>query len=149
MNVYQFDEAPRSVKDEGAQTLNSELSLPKTAFPQRQAEDEEERKEEKKSICNLLPEKPKGETGAPCCTQRRWGFMTRCRGRTRWVGHVGCTLPFPTSPPNQAMAANIAGKGKSSRTDNVPRGWGQQGQESDLSIQRKIWPIASTGSPAR
>lgn len=37
MNVYQFDEALKSVKEKGAQTSNSELS--KTAFPQKQAED--------------------------------------------------------------------------------------------------------------
>lgn len=39
VNVNQLDEAPRPVKEEGAQTSNSELPLPERAFPQKQAED--------------------------------------------------------------------------------------------------------------
>lgn len=48
--------------------------------------------------------------------------MTRCRGCMSGTGQRGLRAAVPHQSSNQATAANVAGKKKSSREDNVPGG---------------------------
>lgn len=46
--------------------------------------------------------------------------MKRCRGRARGIGHVGCVLPFPTSPPTKLWQRTSQGRGKAAEQTMCP-----------------------------
>lgn len=82
------DEAPRFVKEEGAQMPYTELPLPETIFPQKQ--------------------------------QRAW--RGKSRKREKGIFPVDCVILFPISSPAKLQQQDVAGKEKSIRAVNVPRG---------------------------